>query len=89
MIGSPKSLLEAPEMPHFDRITQNPLLMGGKPCIRGQRVTVSMIVGQIGSGRTIEELLHDYPYIDREDILDALKYAAWRLEEREVELSHS
>jgi uncharacterized protein (DUF433 family) len=89
MIDSSKSFLEAPEMPHFERITQNPLVMGGKPCIRGQRVTVSMIVGQIGAGRTIEELLNDYPYLEREDILDALKYAAWRLEEREVELSPS
>jgi uncharacterized protein (DUF433 family) len=76
-------------MPHFDRITQNPLVMGGKPCIRGQRVTVGMIVGQIGAGRTIEELLKDYPYLEREDILEALKYAAWRLEEREVDLSPS
>jgi uncharacterized protein (DUF433 family) len=76
-------------MPHFDRITQNPLVMGGKPCIRGQRVTVGMIIGQIGAGRTVDELLQDYPYIEREDILEALKYAAWRLEEREVELSRS
>ena len=76
-------------MPEFDRITQNPLAMGGKPCIRGQRVTVGMIVGQIGAGRTIEELLKDYPYLEREDILQALKYAAWRLEEREVDLAPS
>ena len=73
-------------MPEFDRITQNPGVMGGKPCIRGLRVTVGMIVGQIGAGRTIEELLTDYPYLDREDIMQALRYAAWRAEEREVNL---
>lgn len=53
-------------MPHFDRIAQNPLVMGGKSCIRGQRVTVGMIVGQIGHGRSIEELLKDYPYLEPE-----------------------
>lgn len=67
----------------FDRISQNPAVMGGKPCIRGLRVTVGMIVGQIGAGRTIEQLLADYPYLDREDILEALRYAAWRTQERE------
>ena len=61
--------------------------MGGKPCIRGQRVTVGMIVGQIGTGRTIDELLADYPYLEREDILEALRYAAWRAQEREVDLT--
>lgn len=70
----------------FDRITQHPEMMGGKACIRGKRVTVGMIVGQIGSGRAVDELLVDYPYLDREDILQALRYAAWRAEEREVVL---
>lgn len=69
-------------MPTLDRITQDPAVMGGKPCIRGMRVTVGMIVGQIGSGHTIEEVLADYPYLEREDILQALRYAAWRAEER-------
>ena len=73
-------------MPELDRITQEPGVMGGKPCIRGLRVTVGMIVGQIGAGHTIEELLADYPYLEREDILQALRYAAWRVEEREVDL---
>jgi uncharacterized protein (DUF433 family) len=73
-------------MPEFDRITQNPGVMGGKPCIRGLRVTVGMIVGQIGAGHTIDELLADYPYLEREDIMQALRYAAWRAEEREVNL---
>jgi uncharacterized protein (DUF433 family) len=60
----------------MDRITRNPAVMGGKACIRGMRVTVSMIVGQIGAGHTIEELIASYPYLEREDILQALRYAA-------------
>ena len=74
-------------MADFARVTQNPTVMGGKPCIRGLRVTVGMIVGQIGAGRSIEELLADYPYLEREDILEALRYAAWRAQEREVDLA--
>ena len=74
-------------MTNLDRITQNPLVMGGKACIRGMRVTVGMVVGQIGAGHTIEEILADYPYLEREDILQALRYAAWRTEEREIELA--
>ena len=73
-------------MAQLDRITRDPNVMGGKPCIRGMRVTVGMIVGQIGAGHTIEELLADYPYLQREDILQALRYAAWLAEEREVTL---
>jgi uncharacterized protein (DUF433 family) len=61
--------------------------MGGKACVRGMRVTVGMIVGQIGAGRSIEDLLIDYPYLEREDILQALRYAAWRMEEREIQLA--
>jgi uncharacterized protein (DUF433 family) len=60
----------------FDRIIQVPGVMGGKACIRGMRVTVGNVVGQIGAGRTIDELLQDYPYLEREDILQALRYAA-------------
>ncbi len=71
-------------MRHFDRITQDPGIMGGKACVRGMRVTVGMIVGQIGAGHTIEELLADYPYLEREDVLQALRYAAWLAEDREV-----
>jgi uncharacterized protein (DUF433 family) len=74
-------------MGQFDRITQQPAVMGGKACIRGMRVTVGMIVGQIGAGHNIEEILSDYPYLEREDIMQALRYAAWRSEEREVELT--
>ena len=61
-------------MGQMDRITRNPAVMGGKACIRGMRVTVSMIVGQIGAGHSIEELLASYPYLEREDILQALRY---------------
>jgi uncharacterized protein (DUF433 family) len=73
-------------MTPFDRITHDSAVMGGKPCIRGMRVTVGMIVGQIGAGHTIEELLAEYPYLEREDILQALRYAAWLAEDREVVL---
>jgi uncharacterized protein (DUF433 family) len=74
-------------MEQLDRITQQPDQMGGKACIRGMRVTVGMIVSQIGAGRSIDELLADYPYLEREDIMQALRYAAWRSEEREVTLA--
>ena len=75
-------------MSNFTRITQNSAVMGGKPCIRGLRVTVGMIVAQIGAGRSVDELLADYPYLEREDILEALRYAAWRAQEREIELAN-
>jgi uncharacterized protein (DUF433 family) len=74
------------EMETFDRITQDPAIIGGKPCVRSMRVTVGMIVGQIGAGHTIEKVLADYPSLEREDVLQALRYAAWRAEEREVTL---
>jgi uncharacterized protein (DUF433 family) len=77
------------EMQNLTRITFNPEVMGGKPCIRGMRVTVGTIVGLVASGRTVEEVLADYPYLEREDILEALAYAAWRAEEREVPLALS
>jgi uncharacterized protein (DUF433 family) len=73
-------------MSSFPRITQDPAVMGGKPCVRGLRVTVGMIVGQIGAGRSIDQLLADYPYLEREDVLEALRYAAWRAQEREIDL---
>jgi uncharacterized protein (DUF433 family) len=76
-------------MEQLDRITQQPGIMGGKACIRGMRVTVGMIVGQIGAGRSVDEILADYPYLEREDIMQALRYAAWRAEEREVILASS
>lgn len=76
-------------MHNLTRITFNPEVMGGKPCIRGMRVTVGTIVGLVASGKTVDEVLADYPYLEREDILEALAYAAWRAEEREVPLALS
>jgi len=76
-------------MAQLDRITQQPEVMGGKACIRGMRVTVGMVVGQIGAGHSIDEVLADYPYLEHEDIMQALRYAAWRSEEREVTLASS
>jgi uncharacterized protein (DUF433 family) len=74
-------------MEQLNRITQAPGVMGGRACIRGMRVTAGMIVGQIGAGRSIDEILADYPYLEREDLLQALRYAAWRAEEQEIELA--
>ena len=74
-------------MQEFDRITQNPFVMGGKACIRGMRVTVSMIVGQIGCGQTIDELLADFPYIEREDVMQALQYAARGVADGQIDLA--
>ena len=73
-------------MKQLNRITQQPDMMGGKACIRNMRVTVGMVVGQIGAGHSIDDILADYPYLEREDIMQALRYAAWRAEEREVML---
>jgi uncharacterized protein (DUF433 family) len=73
-------------MSQFERITMNPLVMGGRACVRGMRVTVGMIVGQIGAGHSVDEVLADYPYLEREDVMQALRYASWRAEEREVDL---
>jgi uncharacterized protein (DUF433 family) len=74
-------------MNQLDRITQQPGVMGGKACIRNLRVTVGMIVSQVGAGNSIDEILSDYPYLEREDILQALRYAAWLAEERDVDLA--
>jgi uncharacterized protein (DUF433 family) len=74
-------------MDRLDRITQSHGIMGGKACIRGMRVTVGMVVGQIGAGHSIGDILAAYPYLEREDILQALQYAAWLAEEREVALA--
>ena len=74
-------------MRQFDRITHDPAVMGGKACIRRMRVTVAMIVGQIGAGQSVDEVLSHYPYLDREDIMQAVRNAAWLAEEREVVLA--
>ena len=68
---------------HFPRITHNPAVMGGKPCIRGLRVTVGTVVGLLSTGQPRERILQAYPYLEAEDLDEALAYAAWRLEERE------
>ena len=73
-------------MPDLDRITRNPEIMGGKPCVRGMRVTVGMIVGLIAAGHSRAEILSAYPYLEDEDIRQSLAYAAWRVEEIEVPL---
>lgn len=70
----------------FTRITHNPAVMGGKPCIRGLRVTVGMLVGLLAAGESRERILTAYPYLEPADLDEALVYAAWRLEEREEEL---
>jgi uncharacterized protein (DUF433 family) len=74
-------------MTDFDRITRVPGVMGGKACIRGMRVTVGMSVSQVGAGYSVDAILQDFPYLEREDVLQALRYAAWRTEDREVELA--
>lgn len=68
------------------RITRDPAAMGGRPCIRGMRVTVGTIVGLLAAGRTHEEILQAYPYLEADDIRAALSYAAWRTEEVELPL---
>lgn len=73
-------------MTKIDRITHDPAVMGGKPCIRGLRVTVAMIVGLLAAGRGREEILKAYPYLEPQDIDQSLAYAAWRLEERDLPL---
>ena len=76
-------------MEFIDRITLNPQVMGGKPCIRGMRVTVGTVVGLLASGQTQEQILKSYPYLEEEDLRAALSYAAWRSEEKEVLLKES
>ncbi len=74
-------------MKRLERITMNPNVMGGKPCIRGMRVTVGMIVGELGAGRSIAELLADFPYLEEADILEALAFAAQLAQGYEVQLA--
>jgi uncharacterized protein (DUF433 family) len=71
----------------FARITHDPAVMGGKPCVRGLRVTVGTILGLLASGQSRERILQAYPYLESQDIDEALGYAAWRLQEREESLS--
>lgn len=71
-------------MKYFDRISHDPQIMGGKPIIRGMRVTVGMVVGLVASGCSFEEILKLYPYLEEDDIKQALGYAAWRASEIEI-----
>lgn len=71
----------------FNRITVDTKVMGGKPCIRGMRVTVGVLLGLLASNKSHSEILEAYPYLEPEDIQEALQYAAWRLMEYEVDLS--
>ena len=73
-------------MNELKRITRDSQMMGGKPCIRGLRVTVGTIVGLLATGKTSKEILQAYPYLEEEDIHEALIYAAWRVEEVEQPL---
>jgi uncharacterized protein (DUF433 family) len=75
-----------PGMDLLQRITRDPAVMGGRPCIRGMRVTVGTILGLLAAGRTHEEILQTYPYLQGDDILAALAYAAWRAEDVELPL---
>ncbi len=73
--------------PQLTRITFDPTVMGGKPCIRGMRVTVGTVVGLVATGYSTAQILQAYPYLEADDIKEALMYAAWRAEEVEVNLA--
>ena len=71
----------------FDRITFDPQIMGGQACIRGMRITVALVVNLVANSMTREEILKTYPYLEPEDITQALQYAAWLAQERVYELA--
>jgi len=73
-------------MKKLSRIKFDPARMGGKPCLRGMRVTAGTIVGLLASGYTRQDILAAYPYLETEDITEALQYAAWRVQEMEPPL---
>ena len=73
-------------MKPLERITMDPDVMGGRPCIRGLRVTVGTILGLLASGHSVQDVLEAYPYLEEEDIRQALAYASWRSEEIELTL---
>ncbi len=66
----------------FKRITFDRNIMGGRACIRGMRITVSLVVGQLAHGATVDEILEGYPDLEREDVQEAMKYAAWVVSEQ-------
>jgi uncharacterized protein (DUF433 family) len=82
-----RARLAYPEGVAYERITVDPSRMSGLPCIRDTRVTVSAVLGQLAAGRSVEEILLDYPYLERADILAALEYAAAAVQERELPLA--
>jgi len=73
-------------MLNFDRITFNPSIMGGRACIRGMRITVSLIVNLFANGMSDEEIIEDYPYLEKDDVRQALQYVAWLAEEKVFDL---
>jgi uncharacterized protein (DUF433 family) len=73
-------------MKNFTRITFDPEVMGGKPCIRGLRITVGTVVGLVASGHSVADILRAYLYLEKADVREALSYAAWRVEEVELPL---
>ena len=79
--------MRADQMAALTRITLDPDVMGGKPCIRGLRITVGTVVGLVAAGRTTAEILAAYPYLEEADIREALAYAAWRVEETEIPIT--
>lgn len=74
-------------MHELDRITFDPNIMGGRACLRGMRVTVSLILNLVAAGMTVDEIIDDYPYVQPEDIQQSLRYAAWLAEEAVYPLS--
>lgn len=75
------------DMKDLKRITLDPKVMGGKPCIRGLRMTVGTVIGLLASGLSSEDIVKMYPYLELDDIIEALSYASWRAEEIEVPLA--
>ena len=71
----------------LDRVTRSIDVMGGKPCVGGTRVTVGTVVGLVAAGKPIAEILDAYPYLHEQDVMQALAYAAWRVEEIEISIS--
>lgn len=72
---------------NLDRIAVDPLVMGGRPCVKGTRVTVGTIVGLLAEGHTVTRVLEMYPYLQQDDVRQCLSYAAWRSEEQELSLT--
>jgi uncharacterized protein (DUF433 family) len=87
VVGNWSNLGYNSAMELLNRITHDPTVMGGRPCIRGMRVTVGTIMGLLAAGRTQNEILAAYPYLELADVQAALAYAAWRTQEVELPLT--